>query len=90
MASHGSRKRKSCVQERIRRAQPWPEPCMARLVLASESRRGELFSSEGVCCRDKNELLNTTTTVIEYWQDEPRHPIEEARSQFPDCHFHGY
>ena len=62
--------------------------CMSRHLtsapLAMSSSRG------AACCRDKNELLNTTTTVIEYWQDEPRHPIEEARAQFPDCHFHGY
>ena len=40
--------------------------------------------------RDKNELLNGTTAVIEYWQDEPRHSIDAARGQFPDYYFQGY
>ena len=44
-----------------------------------------------VCvCRDKVLLLNKTTEVINFWQDEEKkHSLEEAQAQFPDCKFQG-
>ncbi len=41
-------------------------------------------------CRDKVLLLNKTTEVINFWQDEEKkHSLEEARAAFPDCKFQG-
>ena len=41
-------------------------------------------------CRDKVLLLNKTTEVINFWQDEEKkHSLEEAQAQFPDCKFQG-
>lgn len=41
-------------------------------------------------CRDKVLLLNKTTEVINFWQDEEKkHSLEEAAAQFPDCKFQG-
>ena len=43
-----------------------------------------------VDCRDKVLLLNKTTEVINFWQDEEKkHSLEEAQAQFPDCKFQG-
>ncbi|PSC70211.1 putative chloroplast RF65 [Micractinium conductrix] len=39
--------------------------------------------------REKVLLLNTTTEVINYWQDENKHSLEEARAAFPGCKFQG-
>jgi 30S ribosomal protein 3 len=41
-------------------------------------------------CRDRVLLLNKTTEVINFWQDEEtKHTVEEAREKFPDCQFEG-
>ena len=41
-------------------------------------------------CRDKVLLLNKTTEVINYWQDEEKkHSLEEAQAHFPECRFQG-
>ena len=43
-----------------------------------------------MACRDKVLLLNKTTEVINFWQDEEKkHSLEEAQAQFPDCKFQG-
>ena len=40
--------------------------------------------------RDKVLLLNRTTEVINFWQDEEqKHSISEAQERFPDCKFLG-
>jgi len=39
--------------------------------------------------RDKVLLLNKTTEVINFWQEETKHSLQEARDQFPDCEFQG-
>lgn len=42
------------------------------------------------CCRERVLLLNKTTEVINFWQDEgEKHTVEEARQKFDDCHFEG-
>ena len=41
-------------------------------------------------CRDKVLLLNKTTEVINFWQDEEqKHSLTEAQERFPDCKFSG-
>lgn len=40
-------------------------------------------------CRDKNDLLNTTTAVFEYWQDDPKPTLADAREKFPESVFIG-
>lgn len=37
--------------------------------------------------REKIVLLNRATEVINYWQDEDKKTIEQAREAFPDCDF---
>ncbi len=40
--------------------------------------------------RDKVLLLNKTTEVINYWQDEEKkHTLQEVQEAFPDCKFQG-
>lgn len=40
--------------------------------------------------RDKILLLNKTTEVINYWQDEAsKHSLADAKAKFPDCRFQG-
>ena len=39
--------------------------------------------------RDKVLLLNKTTEVINYWQEETKHTLEEAQAHFSDCQFQG-
>lgn len=40
--------------------------------------------------RERVLLLNKTTEVINFWQDEgEKHTVEEARQKFDDCHFEG-
>eukprot|EP00803_Ostreobium_quekettii_P003986 evm.model.scf_129.10 EVM.evm.TU.scf_129.10 scf_129:102520-105821(+) len=40
--------------------------------------------------RDRILLLNKTTEVINYWQDEQtKHSIQDAQAKFPDCSFFG-
>lgn len=49
----------------------------------------ELFVSV-VPCRDKVLLLNKTTEVINFWQDEEKkHTLQEAQEKFPECKFQG-
>ncbi|KAK9814868.1 hypothetical protein WJX73_000837 [Symbiochloris irregularis] len=39
---------------------------------------------------DKNDLLNTTTNVFEFWQSEdPKPTLDQAREKFPDSVFIG-
>lgn len=41
-------------------------------------------------CSERVLLLNKTTEVINFWQDEAtKHTVEEAREMFEDCHFEG-
>lgn len=48
------------------------------------------FTYVCVCCRERVLLLNKTTEVINFWQDEAeKHTVEEAREKFDDCHFEG-
>lgn len=49
----------------------------------------ELFVS-AVLRRDKVLLLNKTTEVINFWQDEEKkHTLQEAQEKFQDCKFQG-
>lgn len=34
-------------------------------------------------------LLNQCTEVINYWQDESKHSLDQAREKFPNCKFSG-
>lgn len=34
-------------------------------------------------------LLNQCTEVINYWQDENKHSLDQAREKFPNCKFSG-
>ena len=80
-----------------------PETCMyswrvalnyGRFWLALEGKAGQLFDLEseaavGRTARDKVLLLNKTTEVINYWQEETKHTLEEAQAHFSDCQFQG-
>jgi 30S ribosomal protein 3 len=51
-----------------------------------------LFLLQAMCAlyRDKVLLLNKTTEVINYWQDEEKkHTLQEVQEAFPDCKFQG-
>ena len=42
---------------------------------------------------DQNEaivILNQTTEVINYWQEETTHDLNKAREKFPECLFIGH
>ncbi len=52
--------------------------CRAQASLDTRSWIGE---------REKVLLLNQCTEVINYWQDENKHSLEEARKAFPNAKF---
>lgn len=57
---------------------------------AWEELKSSLEGKPWVSERDKVLLLNKTTEVINFWQDEEKkHSLEEAQAQFPDCKFQG-
>ncbi|CAK0781444.1 hypothetical protein CVIRNUC_005375 [Coccomyxa viridis] len=57
---------------------------------AWEELKSALEAKPWVSERDKVLLLNKTTEVINFWQDEEKkHSLEEAQAQFPDCKFQG-
>ena len=57
---------------------------------AWEELKAVLESKDWISEREKIELLNKTTEVINFWQDEEtKHTIDEARSEFGDCLFMG-
>ena len=55
---------------------------------AWEELKAALEAKSWVPERDRVLLLNRTTEVINFWQDEgAKHSVEEAREKFPDCVF---
>ena len=55
---------------------------------AWEELKAALEAKPWVPERDRVLLLNRTTEVINFWQDEgAKHSVEEAREKFPDCVF---
>nr|YP_010338734.1 putative ribosomal protein 3 [Glaucosphaera vacuolata]UNJ18684.1 putative ribosomal protein 3 [Glaucosphaera vacuolata] len=57
---------------------------------AWEQLKIELESKPWVSERDKIELLNKTTEVINYWQEEGKqHSLSKAQIQFPNFIFAG-
>lgn len=57
---------------------------------AWEELKSCLESKPWISDRDKILLLNRTTEVINFWQDEEtKHTIDEAKEKFPDCSFSG-
>ena len=57
---------------------------------AWEELKTALEAKSWISERDTVLLLNRTTEVINYWQEEgEKHSLEEAREMFPDCEFLG-
>ena len=57
---------------------------------AWEELKSHLESMDYISEAEKIELLNTTTEIINYWQEEGEsHSLEDAREAFPDCIFMG-
>ena len=56
---------------------------------AWEELKAVLEKTEWMKESDRISLLNTCTEVINFWQDEKKHSIEEAREQYPQCTFQG-
>ncbi|KAK9843982.1 hypothetical protein WJX81_000959 [Elliptochloris bilobata] len=56
---------------------------------AWEELKAALEAKPWVSERDKVLLLNKTTEVINFWQEETKHTLDEAKEQFPDCEFQG-
>ena len=55
---------------------------------AWEELKAALEAKPWVPARDRVVLLNRTTEVINFWQDDAaKHGVEEARAKFPDCMF---
>lgn len=55
---------------------------------AWEELKAALEAKPWVPERDRVLLLNRTTEVINFWQDEgTKHTVEKAREKFPDCVF---
>mmetsp|Transcript_45470 Transcript_45470/g.116346 ORF Transcript_45470/g.116346 Transcript_45470/m.116346 type:complete len:186 (+) Transcript_45470:92-649(+) len=57
---------------------------------AWEELKASLEAKNWISERDTVLMLNRTTEVINFWQEEgEKHTIEEARKAFPDCEFLG-
>ncbi|KAL4436950.1 hypothetical protein ABPG75_004089 [Micractinium tetrahymenae] len=56
---------------------------------AWEELKASLDSRSWIGEREKVLLLNQCTEVINFWQDESKHSLEQAREQFPNCKFSG-
>ena len=56
---------------------------------AWEELKAALESKSWIEERDKVLMLNRCTEVINFWQDENKHGMEEAKEKFPDCKFQG-
>ena len=57
---------------------------------AWEELKAVLETMDYISETEKIELLNTTTEIINFWQEEGEsHSLEDARSAFPDCVFMG-
>ena len=58
---------------------------------AWEELRQSLDRKSWIAQSDRVGLLNRTTEVINFWQDEDDHghSLGEARDKFPDCSFSG-
>ncbi|CAG9466618.1 unnamed protein product [Pedinophyceae sp. YPF-701] len=57
---------------------------------AWEDLKAALEARPWISERDRVVLLNRTTEVINFWQDEAgKHSIEEATDAFPECSFTG-
>ncbi len=64
--------------------------CSTTCCIAASAPQGLLIELSLCVCRDRVLLLNKTTEVINFWQDEEtKHTVEEAREKFPDCQFEG-
>lgn len=56
---------------------------------AWEELKASLETRPWISERDRVLMLNQTTEVINYWQDDTKHSLEEARGKFPECKFLG-
>ncbi|PRW33920.1 putative chloroplast RF65 [Chlorella sorokiniana] len=56
---------------------------------AWEELKASLDTRSWIGEREKVLLLNQCTEVINYWQDENKHSLEEARKAFPNAKFQG-
>lgn len=57
---------------------------------AWEELKAELESKPWIAERDRIELLNKTTEVINYWQEEgKKHSLSKAQARFPEFIFSG-
>lgn len=57
---------------------------------AWEELKTSLEAKDWISDRERVLLLNKTTEVINFWQDEgEKHTVEEARQKFDNCHFEG-
>jgi 30S ribosomal protein 3 len=52
---------------------------------AWEELKAALEAAAWIGEREKVLLLNRCTEVINFWQDESKHSLAEARAKFPDC-----
>ncbi|KAL4430565.1 hypothetical protein ABPG77_005805 [Micractinium sp. CCAP 211/92] len=56
---------------------------------AWEELKAALDARSWIGEREKVLLLNQCTEVINYWQDENKHSLDQAREKFPNCKFSG-
>ena len=63
--------------------------CLKGKLVGSGAHGCKAEATVGRIARDKVLLLNKTTEVINYWQEETKHTLEEAQAQFNDCQFQG-